>query len=89
MFTDAFDGIVEIAGPERLRLDEVATEIATAFEDNRRVVADIRAPYFGLELGERSLLPGPDARIAAPVRRLAARKPAAELVVIDDAASAK
>lgn len=63
-FSDPFNGAVEVAGPERLRLDEVAAEIATAFEDTRRIVADIGAPYFGAELGERSLLPGPEARIA-------------------------
>lgn len=55
---------IEIAGPEQLRLDSIATEIATAFEDGRRVVPDVRARYFGAELEERSLLPGPDAFIA-------------------------
>jgi len=56
--------IPEIAGAERLRLNGVAAEIATAYEDGRRVIADVHAPYFGAELGERSLLPGPAARIA-------------------------
>jgi uncharacterized protein YbjT (DUF2867 family) len=55
---------IEVAGPEQFRLDEVATEIATAYEDGRQVVADVRARYFGAELEERSLLPGPSARIA-------------------------
>jgi len=64
-FSDPFDGVVEVAGPEQLRLDAIAAEIATAFEDTRRIVADINAPYFGAALGERSLLPGPEARIAA------------------------
>ncbi len=60
----ALNATVEIAGPERLRLDEVATEIATAHEDGRQIVADVHARYFGAELGERSLLPGPSAFIA-------------------------
>jgi uncharacterized protein YbjT (DUF2867 family) len=60
----ALNATVEIAGPERLRLDEVATEIATAHEDGRQIVSDIHARYFGAELGERSLLPGPSAVIA-------------------------
>lgn len=64
-FSDPVNGVVEVAGPEQLRLDEVAAEIATAFEDTRRIVADIGAPYFGATLNERSLLPGPCARIAA------------------------
>jgi uncharacterized protein YbjT (DUF2867 family) len=62
---DPLDGLIEIAGPEQFRLDEVATEIATLFEDGRRVIADPAARYFGAELQERTLLPGPDARIAS------------------------
>lgn len=61
---EPFNGVLEIAGPECFRLDEIATEIATAHEDGRRIVRDVHARYFGAELGERSLLPGPDARIA-------------------------
>ena len=60
----ALNATVEVAGSELLRLDEVATDIATAHEDGRQIVADIHARYFGAELGERSLLPGPDALIA-------------------------
>src|SRR3954453_165533 len=51
----------EVAGPEQFRLDELATEIATLYEDGRRVITDPRARYFGAQLQERSLLPGPDA----------------------------
>ena len=57
--------VLEIAGAERLRLNEVAVEIATAYEDGRRIIADVHARYFGAELGERSLLPGPGASIAS------------------------
>ena len=64
-FGDARNAWIEIAGPEQWRLDAVATEIATAFEDNRRVVADVHARYFGAELEERSLLPGPEAYIGS------------------------
>jgi len=64
VFSDPFNGMLEVAGPERLRLDAVAVEIATVQEDSRRIVADAAAPYFGAELGERSLLPGAEARIA-------------------------
>lgn len=62
VFTDALNDVVEVAGPERFRLDEVATMIATAHEDGRRVVADWNARYFGALLQEGSLLPGPDVR---------------------------
>jgi uncharacterized protein YbjT (DUF2867 family) len=56
---------VEVAGPERLRLSDVATEVMTAYEDPRRIIADPHALYFGAELTDRSLLPGRDARIGA------------------------
>jgi len=64
-FSDASNATFEVAGPEQFRLDAVATEIATAYEDGRWIVADVHARYFGAELEERSLLPGPDARIAS------------------------
>ncbi|TGX55734.1 SDR family oxidoreductase [Sphingomonas gei] len=64
-FGDPRNGRIEIAGPEQFHLDWVAAEIATALEDNRRVVADVHARYFGAELQERSLLPGPDAYLAS------------------------
>ena len=59
------NGMIEVAGPERFRLCDIATEVATAFEDQRRVKADPRAPYFGAELTGQSLLPGGEARIGA------------------------
>lgn len=58
------DRTFEVAGPERYRLVDLATDVATAYEDVRRVVSNPHAPYFGAELQERSLLPGPYARIA-------------------------
>lgn len=61
---EARNTLLEVAGAERLRLSEVAAEVATAFEDGRRIVPDVRARYFGAVLEERSLLPGPNARIA-------------------------
>jgi len=56
---------VEMAGPERFRLSDLATEVLTAYEDPRRIVADPHALYFGAELSGESLLPSPDARIGS------------------------
>lgn len=56
---------VEVAGPEQFRLSDLATEVLTAYEDSRRIIADPRALYFGAELTDHSLLPGRDARIGA------------------------
>jgi uncharacterized protein YbjT (DUF2867 family) len=59
------NGTVDIAGPERFRLDDLATAVLAAYEDSRRVVSDVHARYFGVELDEGSLLPDDGARIAA------------------------
>jgi uncharacterized protein YbjT (DUF2867 family) len=56
---------VEMAGPERFRLCDIATEVLTAYEDPRRIIANPRALYFGAELGDGSLLPGREASIGA------------------------
>jgi uncharacterized protein YbjT (DUF2867 family) len=56
---------VEVAGPERFRLSDLAAEVLTAYEDPRSIVADPHALYFGAELTDRSLLPGREARVAA------------------------
>jgi uncharacterized protein YbjT (DUF2867 family) len=59
------NGIVELAGPERLSLDEFGRRYLTATKDPRKVVADIHARYFGAELDDRSLTPGNDPRLGS------------------------
>jgi uncharacterized protein YbjT (DUF2867 family) len=56
---------VEVAGPERFRLDEFIRRGLSRRLDPRDVVADPEARYFGARLGERTLLPGDDAIIAS------------------------
>jgi uncharacterized protein YbjT (DUF2867 family) len=58
------NGIVELAGPEEFRLDELVRAFLSANSDPRRVTVDIQAPYFGAELEYFSLTPGGNARIA-------------------------
>jgi uncharacterized protein YbjT (DUF2867 family) len=58
------NGTVELAGPERFRLDELARRVLGANGDPRRVTADGHARYFGAELNDDSLTPGDDVRIA-------------------------
>jgi uncharacterized protein YbjT (DUF2867 family) len=58
------NGTVEVAGPEAIRLDELARRVLTANDDPRQVTADVHARYFGAELDDQSLTPGDDARIA-------------------------
>jgi hypothetical protein len=57
------NGIVEIAGPEQFRFDAFIGQGLRARYDQRLVVPDPHAHYFGTELGERTLVPGPDARL--------------------------
>ena len=57
-------GTIEIAGPERLRLDELVGRFLVATQDPREVVTDVHARYFGIELNDQSLTPGDNPRIA-------------------------
>jgi uncharacterized protein YbjT (DUF2867 family) len=51
------NAVVEIAGPQQFRLDELVRRRLSAQNDHRTVVADPHASYFGAELGERTLVP--------------------------------
>ncbi|MDW5612612.1 SDR family oxidoreductase [Mycolicibacterium sp. D5.8-2] len=53
--------IVEVAGPQQYRLDDLIRTALIAHGDPRTVVADAAARYWGAELGERSLVPDGDA----------------------------
>src|SRR5215469_11516443 len=57
------NGTVEVAGPEQFRLDELIRQSLAAHNDPREVVADPHARYYGVEVSERTLLPGDDARL--------------------------
>lgn len=57
------DGIVEVAGPEQFRLDELIRIGLAARQDRREVVSDADARYFGARLTERMLVPSSDARL--------------------------
>jgi len=57
------NGIVEVAGPEQFRFDELVRQGLSARKDAREVIADSHARYYGTELSERSLVPGDDAQL--------------------------
>jgi uncharacterized protein YbjT (DUF2867 family) len=57
------NGTIEIAGPERLGLDELIRRFLGALKDARQVVADAHARYFGAELNDQSLTPGDSPRV--------------------------
>ncbi|MFF3710728.1 SDR family oxidoreductase [Streptomyces phaeochromogenes] len=60
---DPVDGVFEVAGPDTFQLDELIRTGLEAKNDPRTVVADPKAPYFGAQLQETTLLPGAGARI--------------------------
>src|SRR3954451_22921441 len=57
------NGVVEIAGPEQFRVDELVRRRLAALKDSREVIADPKALYSGARLSERTLLPGNNARL--------------------------
>jgi uncharacterized protein YbjT (DUF2867 family) len=57
------NGVVEIAGPEVFRLDELIRHALSIQHDPRHVVADPEARYFGARLSDSTLLPGDDAQL--------------------------
>ena len=60
------NGTVELAGPERFRLDELVRRYLNETGDPRQVVTDARAPYSGLVIDdERALVPGGNYRVGA------------------------
>lgn len=59
------NGIMELAGPERISLDELVRRYLRAKQDPRKVVPDIHARYFGTELNDKSLTPGDNPRIGS------------------------
>ena len=58
------NGVIEVAGPQQFRLDELVRSTLRERHDPREVVADPHAPYFDAELHERTLVPAVGARLA-------------------------
>src|SRR6516225_1865872 len=56
-------GIVAIAGPERVRFNEIVARYLKAIGDPRQVVRDPEARYWGGRVEERSLVPLGEARL--------------------------
>jgi uncharacterized protein YbjT (DUF2867 family) len=55
--------IIEIGGPEKFRLDELARRALVAFQDPREVISDPHGRYYGIQVSERALVPDDDARL--------------------------
>lgn len=57
------NGIVEVAGPQRMRLADLAQCYMRKIGDNRTVQADPGARYFGAVLDDDTLVPGASPRL--------------------------
>ena len=55
---------LEVAGPEPMKFEDFVRDRLRAAGDQREVVTDASARYFGAHLSERSLVPGDGARLA-------------------------
>jgi uncharacterized protein YbjT (DUF2867 family) len=51
------NGIVDIAGPDSRGIDVLGRELLKARKDDREIVTDVHADYFGADIDDRSLRP--------------------------------
>jgi uncharacterized protein YbjT (DUF2867 family) len=56
------NGMIEIAGPDAVHIDEIVGKVLEFDKDPRKVVVDPEALYSGVILNDQSLMPGPNAR---------------------------
>lgn len=54
---DPIGGVVEVSGPTTYRLDEIVRVAFLARGDHRTVIADPAAPYWGIGIEKRTLIP--------------------------------
>jgi uncharacterized protein YbjT (DUF2867 family) len=57
------NGMIEVAGPDRIRQDELVRRYLNATGDARKVVTDAKAGYFGIAVNDQSLVPGDNPRL--------------------------
>ncbi len=61
---EPMNGMIEVAGPDRIRQDKLVRQFLSATGDSRKVVTDVDAGYYGIEVNDQSLVPGDNARLA-------------------------
>lgn len=63
--SEPINRMIEIAGPEQIRQDELVRRFLTATGDARTLITDAKARYYGIEVNDQSLVPGPGARLGS------------------------
>jgi uncharacterized protein YbjT (DUF2867 family) len=77
----AANGMIEVAGPDQIRQDELVRQYLSATGDPRKVVTDSKPLYYGIEVNDQSLVPGDNVRLGRTrfadwLSRSSAQKPA-------------
>jgi len=57
--------MIEVAGPDQIRQDELVRQYFDATGDGRKVVTNDKPLYFGIEVNDQSLVPGPNPRLGS------------------------
>jgi len=60
---EPMNAMVEVAGPDKIRQDELVRQFLTATGDPRNVVTDANAGYYGIKVNDQSLVPGDNPRL--------------------------
>jgi uncharacterized protein YbjT (DUF2867 family) len=57
------NGVIEVAGPDAIGIDEIVRKYLKANHDARTVITDAHANYYGIAVNDQSLTPGDGARL--------------------------
>ena len=62
---EPINGMIEVAGPDQIRQDELVRQFLSVTGDTRKVVTDDNTGYFGIKVNDQSLMPGANARLSS------------------------
>jgi uncharacterized protein YbjT (DUF2867 family) len=62
---EPLNGMVDLAGPEPIRQDDLVRQFLKATGDARKVITDPKALYYGIAVNDQSLTPGDHPRLGA------------------------
>jgi uncharacterized protein YbjT (DUF2867 family)/quercetin dioxygenase-like cupin family protein len=62
---EPMNAMVEVAGPDKIRQDELVRQYLSATGDPRNVVTDANAGYYGIKVNDQSLVPADNPRLGS------------------------
>jgi uncharacterized protein YbjT (DUF2867 family) len=71
------NAMIEIAGPDQLRQDELVRQFLSATGDSRKVITDENTGYFGIKVNDQSLIPRDNPRLGPTHYRDWLKRPSA------------